>query len=224
MAPIIFVSPTEPKALRDIGIVTPHSEEYGCDIYWTVNDKKYGVQRKEFPNDFLASVHDGRLGEQINKGAGLDMMVLLLEGKPVWTNDGKLIRTNGGKRFPWTKTQHRNFLASVQTRGCQVQWSDGLYDTISCVQDLATWSGKEDHSSLDRREGAAKDRWGRRTNLSWQKHFIQGIPGIGPKQAAAIIEMHGFPFRLTVTEEMLMLVPGIGKTRAAKIVGIFGDT
>lgn len=220
---IIFVSPTEPKPLRDIGIVTPHSEEYGCDIYWTVNDKKYGVQRKEFPNDFLASVHDGRLGEQINKGGGLDMMVLLLEGKDHWTNDGRLIRANGGSRYGWTRTQHRNFLASVQQRGCQVQWSDGLYDTISCVQDLVAWSGKEDHTSLDRRTGAAKDKWGRRSNLAWQKHFIQGIPGVGPKQAAAIMEMHGFPFKLTISRELLGLVPGIGKKTVDKIFRIFDE-
>jgi ERCC4-type nuclease len=220
---MVFISPTEPKPLRDIGIVTPYSETYGCDIYWTIRDLKFGVQRKEFPNDFLASVHDGRLGEQIAKGAGLDTMVLILEGRPSWTSGGKLIRSNGGKRHPWDKSQHRRFLATVQSKGVQIQWTDGLYDTIEAVNDLVAWSEKEEHLSLERRTKVGKDKWGRRTNLAWQKHFIQGLPGVGPKQAGAIIETLGFPFKLEVTTEMLQLVPGVGKKRAEQIVRVFDE-
>jgi ERCC4-type nuclease len=220
---IIFVSPSEPKPLRDIGVTTPYSETFGCDIFWTCRELKYGIQRKEFPNDFLASVHDGRLGVQIDKGAGLDMMTLILEGRPSWTASGTLIRANGGKRHAWNKTQHRRFLATVQSRGVQIQWTDGLYDTIEAVKDIVAWSEKEEHLSLDRRAGADKDKWGRRTNSAWQRHFIQGLPGIGPKQAAAIIETLGFPFKLDVTVEMLQLVPGIGKKRAERIAAVFSD-
>jgi ERCC4-type nuclease len=218
---VIFVSPTEPKPLRDIGVVTPYSEQYGCDVYWIARDLKYGIQRKEFPGDFLASVHDGRLGEQINKGQSLDMMFLILEGRPNWTSTGKLIKWNGGKRWPWDKQKHRRFLATVQSRGVKVQWTDGLYDTIEAVNDLVGWSEKAEHLSLDKRVGPIKDKYGRRSNRAWQTHFLQGLPGVGPKQAAAIIDTIGFPFELRVNTESLQAVPGIGKKRAEAITKVF---
>lgn len=223
---MIFISPTEPKPLRDIGTVTPYSEEFGCDVFWhTHAGQRFGIQRKEFPGDFLASVHDGRLAEQIAKGSELDVMILMLEGRPVWTTDGKLIRENGGKRWPWTKAQHRNFLATVQYRGVQIQWTDGLYDTIDAVKSLAEWSEKDDHTSLDRKLSVATDKFGRKRESAAafiQRSVLQQVPGIGPRQARAIIERYGFPVTLTISERELNEVAGIGKKRAGAIGKVFG--
>lgn len=218
---VVFVSPSEPETLRKIGVTDLLPEEYGVDIYWVANSKKCGIQRKEFPNDFIASVHDGRLGEQLAKGENLDCMFLVLEGRPSWTTEGKLIRGNGGKRWPYDRSQHRRLLATVMSKGVQVFTSDGIYDTIDVVGDLVAWTSKEEHISLDRRSGPPKTKWGRRTNKHWQKHFIQGLPGVGPKQAQAIMDEIGFPFELSVTVEDLMRVPGIGKTIAKRISDVF---
>lgn len=182
-----------------------------------------GVQRKEFPNDFLASIHDGRLNMQVAQMAQLDMAVLLLEGKQHWTTDGKLIRDRGGKRNGWSRSQHRNYLASVQMRGIHIQHSDSLIDTCAYLCDLQLWGNKGEHSSLRGRGAAQGDSWGRVTNRDYALYVIQGLPGIGPKQAAAILDTVGFPFGLRVTVEKLMTVPGIGKGRAEKIAKVFNE-
>lgn len=215
---VIYVSPTEPKPLLDFGVVDMRSEEYGCDIFWTVKDKTFGIQRKEFPQDFITSIHDGRLGEQIKKGAALDYMWLVLEGRPAWATNGNLIQDRG---WHWNRTVHRKMLSSIQSKGPMILESDGVYDTIQVVEDLVAWSEKEEHTSLDKRPGPKKDKWGRRNNRSWQIHVIQSLPDVGPKQAEAIIDTVGFPFALSVTTDELLSVPGIGKRRAEKIIRVF---
>jgi DNA uptake protein ComE-like DNA-binding protein len=83
------------------------------------------------------------------------------------------------------------------------------------------WANKGEHSSLRGRGAASGDSWGRITNRDYALFVIQGLPGIGPKQAASILDTVGFPFGLKVTVDQLMTVPGIGKTRAEKIVRVF---
>lgn len=180
-----------------------------------------GVQRKEFPNDFLASVHDGRLNMQLAQMQQLDLAILLLEGKEHWTTEGTLIRDRGSKRNGWSRSQHRNYLTSVQMRGVQVSHSDSLKDTMAFLCDLQVWCNKPDHSGLLRRGTPPKDSWGRVTNRDYAIWLIQGLPGVGPKQATAILDTVGFPFILNVTVEELMRVAGVGKVRAEKIVRVF---
>lgn len=214
---VIYVSPTEPTALKDIGLVSMISEEHGADVYWQVGEQDHGVQRKEFPGDFLSSVFDGRLGEQLDKMDVLDIKYLILEGNPFWTNEGKLMHT----RWGWTISQHTKLLASIQARGVQIHHTRHIPDTVERVEDLVEWSKKPAHNSLNRRASPSKDKWGRRNNHLWRRHFIQGLPDIGPVQAEAIMSALGFPFQLTVTREDLMGVPGIGKKRAEKISRVF---
>lgn len=176
------------------------------------------MQRKEFPNDFLASVHDGRLNLQISQMQQLDVKVLLLEGREHWTSDGKLIRERNDKRNGWSRTQHRNYLASVQMRGITVLHTDSLTDTISYLDQLCMWCNKDDHSSLYVRGAAKGDAWGNLSNRDYAIWFLQGLPGIGPKQAALIFDTVGVPFTLTVPKEALLLIPGMGKGRVDKII------
>lgn len=217
----MFISPTEPEVLRDIGVTSSQPEEYGVDVLWQSKLGLVGIQRKEFPNDFLASVHDGRLNREYAMMKSLDVAVLLLEGKGQWTSEGRLIRGHNGKRHAWDRTQHRNYLASVQLRGVQVQTTDNIRDTIKFVQDLRRWSSKDHHLGLDTRPAARGTQWGSIENDDYVKYLYMSLPGIGPVQADALLQHLGMIFRLDVGEEELQTVPGIGKGRAKKIVRVF---
>lgn len=220
----MFIAPTEPASLKSIGAVSLLPEEYGADILWQSKAGTVGVQRKEFPGDFLASVHDGRLGQQILMMKSLDMGVLLLEGRQNWTMEGQLVRTQHGtgQRWGWDRTQHRNYLASVQAQGIQVHYSDSLADTIDFTLSLQKWTDKGDHTSVSSRPAASGPQWAKLTNADYVQYLYQSFPGIGPKQAKALYDHLGMIFTLAIGEEELTSVPGIGKGRAGKIIRMFG--
>lgn len=219
----MFIGPTEPSQFKSLGVSNLITEQYGVDFLWESELGLVGVQRKQFPSDFLASVHGDRLYREFMQMKDLDLAVLMLEGQAHWTTEGLLIRDRNDSRSPWTKTQHRNYLHSVQMRGCQVAHTDSIGDSINYLMDLQVWTNKADHNSLDVRPGPPKSGWGRLTNLDFQKHMLQGLPGIGPKQASLILEHVGMPMMLRVGVEELMQVPGIGKGRAEKIVKVFSN-
>lgn len=220
----MFVSPTEPPVFVDtLGWVTSSiPETYGADFLWNSPMGLIGIQRKEFPGDFLASVTDGRLGgEAFGKMAQLQVAVLLCEGRDRWTSEGYLM-SSGKYHQTWTRTQHRNFLASVQFRGVHVQWSDDKSDTVQFLRDLYVWTQKSRHASTTHRI-QAPGTWGHVSNRDFQVHVLSSFPGISVVLANAIIDTHGFPLGLRVTREQLMEVPGIGPGRADKIVKVFEE-
>lgn len=218
----MFVAPTEPPKFRELGATSSEPEKYGVDFLWQSQLGLVGVQRKQFPDDFLASVHDGRLNREYGMMRELDLAVLMLEGKAHFTSDGNLIRARNGKRTGWTRTQHRNYLSSVQLRGIQVCWTETITDSVSYLRDMQLWTDKDGHDSLDQRPSAkGTSKWGEVTDTDYLCHLLQSFDGIGPKQARAIVQHLGNPLALVVTKEDLMSVPGIGKGRAEKIVKVF---
>jgi ERCC4-type nuclease len=223
--PMIFVSPTEPLELRNIGTTSLITEQYGSDVLFTCDDGRLvGVQRKQFPGDFLASVFDGRLAIQMAQMKQLDHGVLVLEGRQQWTTEGKLVSnaSQGRSRTTWTKDQHRGFLYSVKHMGAWVEESTSLGDTIHLVSHLADWFNKDQHLSLMGRPGPERQSaWGHITNKDWQRHMVQGLPNVGPTLAGNILRDLGMPFKMTVSREELMTVQGIGKKMADKICKVF---
>ena len=61
---LMFISPTEPKRLGDTGVVSLTPEEYGVDVLFQTELGLVGVQRKVFPGEFLASVHEGWINKE----------------------------------------------------------------------------------------------------------------------------------------------------------------
>lgn len=220
----MFIAPSEPKTLKDMlgAITSPLPEEHGVDFMWGSELGKVGVQRKVFPGDFLSSIHDGRLNREYQLMKELDFAVLLLEGKQSWTSEGELISDRGSTNYRWTKQQHIGYCASVQLRGVHVTSSGSTADSVSFLRDLQVWSNKRDHRGLDSRPAATSGNpWGHISNRDFQSYLLQGLPGVGPKMADAIIETLGFPLRFDASVEELMEVPGVGKKTAERIVKVF---
>jgi len=214
----ILISPTEPAWLRDQleAKISSKPETHGADfMWWATGGKRFGVQRKQFPDDFLASLHDGRLAKEVQQMGMLDMRVLVVEGYGVWTGEGELVdehrRFNQGSLFSlFASFQLLHQISVYQVRD--------QHETVRVIESLVRWGEKKDHKSLQRRPGPRKDRWGERGNEAWALHMLQSIDGVGPGLAANIHAMYGLPLRWTLDGPgELEKVPGIGKAKAAKI-------
>ena len=106
------VAGSEPSILRDLaGSVTNEPEQFGVDFMWRTDHDNalWGVQRKEI-SDLIASIPDGRLGMELQQGQRLDYPVLLIEGRPQWTSDGRLVKTFGQD---FTRQQYQSLLMSI---------------------------------------------------------------------------------------------------------------
>lgn len=178
-----------------------------------------GVQRKEI-GDLISSVRDGRLGRQLVAMKQLQLTVLLLEGRPKWTNDGSLL-SHGN----WTRTQHNGLIWSVQSRGVWVNTSDDLTDTISWLSLFQKWLERDRSkgSSLETRP-KGRDEFGQEARgRDFGIHLLQSFPGVGREVAGNVVDhFKGVPIAWTVTSEQLKEVKGIGKGRAQQLVSMLG--
>jgi len=223
----MLVSPAEPARFYNLGEVSSGPEECGVDFMWKSKMGLVGVQRKQFPGDFLASIHDGRLNREFLQMSALDIKVLAIEGRGNWTSDGELIEQWGGKdklrRRQWNRTTHRNYLASIQIlKGIVVQQTENMQDTHSFLEDFQAWTNKEEHLALEVRPAAKPaNYWDEISNRDFQRYLLQSLPIIGPKLAEAILDHLGQIFHLDVTVEELLEVPGIGPERARRIYEVF---
>jgi ERCC4-type nuclease len=218
---LIRVSPSEPPALKALGRATMLPESFGADVLFPSRLGLVGVQRKEFPGDFMASVHDGRLSQQRSQLQRCAVRLLVLEGRGQWSTDGELIVPFGPG---WTASQHRRYLWSVQLDGIWVSSTDNLQQTIELVEDLAAWTAKASHGRADRPKPRGSGGWGKATDRDWGVHLLQGIDGLGPDTAGRVIDHFGrVPLAWTATAEELGEVHGLGPKRVAKMVKALGD-
>lgn len=214
----LLVSPAEPKALREVGTVAAITEDYGADILIPGNGYFIGVQRKQFPGDFISSMSDGRLQTSLVKLMKTDVRILLLEGEPHWSPSGAL-SGEGGYLYSLTKDQLRGILMSAHFElGVHSIWTTGMSDTIAALEALEKWAGKGSHNSLFTRPGITKQGLRKHSHRDQAVHFLQGFEGIGPELAGQIFDHFGrVPFELSVTLGELGDVKGMGPKRIEKI-------
>ena len=213
----MLVSPTEPAPLRALGKTSSTPELYGADFLFASKLGVVGVQRKEV-SDLLASAEDDRLGKEAAQMQALTTGVLLIEGRLSWTDDGFLISRYQSR---WTISMFRGLIWSWQSRGLWTEYVDSIAETSKWLSSFGRWLAKDRHSSLMTRRNPTSV-WGKADSRDWQVHFLQGIPGIGPVQAGAILDYFGgIPLTLDVSAGELEKVKGIGKKRAKVIAGMF---
>lgn len=215
---MFLVSPTEPAAIRALGRSTLLPEEYGVDVMFASKLGLVGVQRKEL-TDLVASIRDGRLGQELAQMQRLNVGIVLMEGDWQWTRDGESLRVRGMSR-----TQVRGLEFSLQSRGYWTLTSLDTEDTIECLSQLRRWCEKDSHSSLSTRPKVPAGAWGKRTNRDWGVYVLQSFPGVGAGMAERIYDhFNGVPLTWTTDVEGLQDVPGIGKKRARQMIGALED-
>ena len=205
----ILISPSEPTPIADLGSTSSLPEQYGCDILFPGAGFIVGVQRKQFPNDFAASLSDGRFAKFAAQMGNVDFGIVLIEGSPMWTSGGVLIHDH----IKMTKRQVWGIRWSLQLKGLGSMWTSSLAETCEYIDALKVWVQKPSHRSLDKRPGP-RNEWGSARNRDWQRHLLQGFPGIGPELADRIIDARGgVPLSWTVTPSELAAIEGLGPKR-----------
>lgn len=216
----MLISPAEPKILRDLGQSSAVTEKYGADfLFASPVFGSVGVQRKEI-RDFVASSFDGRLDKELAQMKALGLGVVLLEGEARWTGDGLLMNV----RQKWTRAMHQGRIWSIQNGGV---WVDAVEDVAATIEWLGLfqrWVAKERHGRKNRGGPDAQDSFGKRGNVDWSIHLLQGFEGIGYETAKAMVDaFHGPPLQWRVTEKELLAVKGVGKVRARKLMEALAD-
>jgi len=217
----ILCSPTEPKSLvAELGKTSGMPEPLGVDFLWRTEGKWYGVQRKQYPNDLEASMNDGRLAKELGQMAELEQAFFILEGYGQWTISGKPM----GTYDKLTKEGMFGLLTSVAMLfGIPTYRVRDQAEMVQAILALKKWTESPEHqkgrSSLNKRPTAPKNKWGHKDNIRWANHFLQGFNGIGPVQAAAILEhFEGLPLQWTMTDATeFEKVPGIGPKTATAL-------
>lgn len=214
----IFVAPTEPPVLKACGTVSLTPEHRGADILVVSPHTTIGVQRKQFPGDFMSSMNDGRLNDLALKlSVSVKVPVLLLEGQPKWTRDGVLM-DNRVRRF--TQSNLNRFLMSLfAVYGIATFWTRTVPETAEFVKDLEAWASRSEHgTSLLHRpgpSGESRDIRGQISDRNRAIYMIQALAeGVGPDVAARIYDhFSGVPLRWDVTAKQMGQVEKVGPKR-----------
>jgi len=210
----VLVSPTEPPVLKALGTVSSLPESYGSDFLIVGGQGELvGIQRKE-TKDWVASVFDGRLAVQDAKSKSLHQLIIVVEGKWGWSNDGVLLEQYG-KRY--TRSMHIGLCCSMQASGVWLLSTEGLQETAGVLKDIERWWGKEEHRGLSR-PGPERGEWGKSSNRDWGIHVLQSFEGIGKEMAGRIWDrFKGVPLKWDVTQKEMMGVEGLGKVKVKRM-------
>lgn len=219
MSSTVLLSPTEFDLHKKIPDAIVHSwpEKKGVDILIVDNAGLLGLQRKKYPEDFVASVRDGRLQREIPLMIEhLDFGALIIEGRPRFTEDGFLFDAYNER---WTKQSLRNLRRSCMWAGVPIDPTDNIDDTVEAIEEWRQWWEKGEHMSLLRLP-KKRDQWGRVDPSA----ILQAADKIGPKMAQRIYEHFGrVPLKWDCTIAEMMEIKGIAKTSAANLWNLFGD-
>jgi ERCC4-type nuclease len=209
------VSPSEPLAVRSLGVVSSLPERVGSDVVWVGSAGLVGVQRKTL-DDLVVGLRSGRLGQEAARMRGLGVAVLLVEGRLRWSGSGRLTTSRSGL----SREVLRGVCWSAQQRGIWVVFTDDVADTVATVRHLRQWLERRHHTSmhagpLRKRAGPAPSPPGR----DWGVQVLRSFPLVGPVVAGSVWDHFGrLPLRWECDEAELAAVPGVGPKRATALI------
>lgn len=216
---INLISPSEgdlAKKLKDNAIVSTLPEEKKTDILTYTNQGLLGIQLKEIPNDFLASITDGRLTRETTLLPKFcKFSLLLLRGRFKYWPDGRIaLSRKEPSRF--TKTQIHGILFDARyVKGVDYDYVEDMDDVVFYLKTLTEWLNAGKHFGLFTRPGGPRGTWIVPTAEESQSWILQGFQGIGPALADSIINRFGqIPLAWTCTLEELIKVPRLSAKRA----------
>src|SRR5690606_14823963 len=145
----VLVSPAEPPAFHDLGPLSSIPESWGADFLIPHPPDLIGVQRKQFPGDFLSSLGDGRLSTSLIGLTHLSGRILVLEGYGAWTPDGWLVGYDHGQGRRFHRDSLHGLLLSAQFQlGVSTYITADIAETKSLLAAIAAWTAKPSHDSL----------------------------------------------------------------------------
>jgi Fanconi anemia group M protein len=168
---------------------------------FTNEDKTFIVERKEV-KDFLNSIMDKSMFNQIRKMQLMKNPILIVEG-----DLEQLCREN---------KHQKNYILSTLF---EIMFRCGLMVILTkdLIQTLEFLMFIDKHSRGDIKE--VREVFLRFKLPNPKEVVLASIPGVGPRLAKRLMEYFGSPRNvLNASKEMLMEVPGIGEGKADKIL------
>jgi DNA excision repair protein ERCC-4 len=161
-------------------------------------DRALVIERKSAA-DFTQSLFDGRLFSQVSRLARSAPRALLLV-------EGALPRLA-------EPTIRGTLLAVTAVFGVPILFSKDPGDSAQWILGAARQFAARKEDAL------ARPGWRPRGKRARQLYILQGLPGVGPRRAAALLDRFGSVRGVLSAEaNALMLVEGIGAKTASKIV------
>lgn len=215
----VLISPTERwdhQTAFPGSVVSSVPEQYGSDILIVTTHGKLGIQQKTFPDDFFASMSDGRLHKELLQMKALDIAVLLLNGMPAYTSEGYLV---DARYSSWTDIAVRNLQRSLSIiHQVYIEWAATGQQAVTIAREWVVYMNKT-HQGFSARPKPETNSWGKTSSKDWGIHLLQSFPSVGPKRAAAIFEKFGkAPLKWECTVEELEEVEGVGSITAQKLM------
>ena len=225
MGTTYLLSPSEGKLkekLVDRAIFSDIPEKVGADIVIYTSNGTIGIQRKEVPHDFIASVEDGRLARGTSLlGKAVKFPILLCEGRFRYMPDGHLIiRPRMPSRY--TRGSIKSLLMDVKyIKLVDYDFTEDLDDTVHYLKTITAFVEADKHLGLYSRPNA-QGTWLVPTAKDIELWIMQGFDGIGPATAEKIIKKFGrIPFEWTCTLDELKSVDGLTVKKAEYLHGFF---
>lgn len=192
------------KELIDLGVSVKTEQLNHADY---VVSGRVGVELKKVP-DFVASIIDGRLLEQVRSlKNNFEKSVLVIEGE----EDIYSVRKVHANAI-------RGMLSSIVLDfGVPVLYTKCPADTAAL---LAVMAKREQNKDSDFSYHQAKPR-----SVSEQQEFIvSSFPGIGPQTAKALLEnFSSIKNLINAKEDELTKLKGIGEKTAKNLIQLFGE-
>lgn len=220
--PVGFISGAEPAEIKKFfpGWIPNKvlTEDKGFDFSWPTPFGWAGVQRKRFPDDFMASLYGegDRLYKEMCQMQDSKFRLLIVEGEGIWGFDGKLLNHQGTGQFSlWQMFRLTCSIALVY--GCLVIWSKDMQQTADYVKEYMAWTSKPTHEGLGGRRGPIeKIVEGRKVPINWLEFILLGFPMISKKKVAALLAHCPAPLQWN-PDLILEDVPGIGADIASEL-------
>lgn len=192
------------KELIDLGISVKTAQLESADY---IVSGKVAVEMKKVP-DFVASIIDGRLLEQVKSlKQHFDKSILIIEGE----EDIYALRKIHANAI-------RGMLASIVLDfGVPILYTKSPKDTAAL---LAVMAKREQDGSRDFSYHAAKPR----STEEQLEFFVSSLPGIGVQMARTLLTNFGsIKALVNASKEQLLALEGVGEKTAEKLVKIFEE-
>ena len=214
----ILIDSVEPRKVKDaFGEYAIDTPLEGFDFKMYTECGIVAIERKRIPGDFLSSLTDGRLYQQIlAMRDSSNIQILLLEGRFRYNRDNILLR--GRRKTRWNRKGITNLLRSIKwIEGVDIEYSSSISDTVITVLEIQDYFDKTDHTSL-RGRPRIQTNWIKPTREEKIIYWIQGLPGVGVTTARKLYEKFPTPLLLfQASPSDIGSIPRIGKVVAMGI-------
>lgn len=216
----LWISSKEPAVMKQLmpeAIPENWPEDFGLDYAWFTPFGVSGVQRKEFPGDFLSSLSDERLHKEVLQMEATTFKFILLEGKASWGTNGEL---QGQYAGGITRNHLRAVMWSIDFfHKIRFVWTASKSETIDFIRTFYNWTRKYHHTGFgyDKETPKIKTIQGD-VKTDWREWILQHIPGFNQVLARSIINYYPEPLHWWDDGRSLQNVPGIGQKRADTLI------